>query len=101
MIIDKLPFEVPSDPVIMARINRIKEAGGNPFYEFQIPRAILALRQGLGRLMRSASDRGLLAIMDIRLYTKGYGRLFLQSLPQSPVIRTIGEAQAFFLENEE
>ena len=101
VIIDKLPFEVPSDPVIMARINRIKEAGGNPFYEFQIPRAILSLRQGLGRLMRSANDRGLLAIMDIRLYTKGYGRLFLKSLPQSPVIRTIGEAQAFFLENEE
>ena len=98
VIIDKLPFEVPSDPVIMARVNRIKEEGGNPFYDFQIPRAILALRQGLGRLMRSASDRGLLAIMDIRLYTKGYGRLFLKSLPPSPVIRTVAEAAQFFSE---
>lgn len=101
VIIDKLPFEVPSDPVIMARINRIKDEGGNPFFDFQIPRAILALRQGLGRLMRSKSDRGLLAIMDIRLYTKGYGRLFLQSLPQSPIIRTIDEATHFFMESEE
>ncbi len=100
VIIDKLPFEVPSDPVIMARINRIKDEGGNPFYDFQIPRAILALRQGLGRLMRSKSDRGLLAIMDIRLYSKGYGRLFLKSLPQSPIIRTIAEAVDFFMENE-
>lgn len=98
VIIDKLPFEVPSDPVIMARINRIKEEDGNPFYDFQIPRAILALRQGLGRLMRSASDRGLLAIMDIRLFNKGYGRLFLKSLPQSPVIRTTDEATHFFSE---
>ena len=101
VIIDKLPFEVPSDPVIMARINRIKDEGGNPFYDFQIPRAILALRQGLGRLMRSKSDRGLLAIMDIRLYTKGYGRLFLKSLPQSPIIRTIADATHFFMEDEE
>jgi ATP-dependent DNA helicase DinG len=101
VIIDKLPFEVPSDPVIMARINRIKEEGGNPFNDFQIPRAILSLRQGLGRLMRSASDRGMLAVMDIRLYTKGYGRLFLRSLPASPIIRTINEAQAFFSEKEE
>ncbi len=101
VIIDKLPFEVPSDPVIMARINRIKEEDGNPFYDFQIPRAILALRQGLGRLMRSKYDRGLLAIMDIRLYSKGYGRLFLQSLPKSPIIRTVAEANQFFMENEE
>lgn len=101
VIIDKLPFEVPSDPVIMARINRIKEEDGNPFYDFQIPRAILALRQGIGRLMRSASDRGLLAIMDIRLYTKGYGRLFLKSLPPSPVIRTTAEVTQFFSENAE
>lgn len=101
VIIDKLPFEVPSDPIIMARINRIKEEKGNPFYDFQIPRAILALRQGLGRLMRSKNDRGLLAIMDIRLYTKGYGRLFLQSLPKSPIIRTAAAAHNFFMENDE
>ena len=85
----------------MARINRIKEEDGNPFYDFQIPRAILALRQGLGRLMRSRDDCGLLAIMDIRLYSKGYGRLFLQSLPKSPIIRTVAEANQFFMENAE
>jgi len=101
VIIDKLPFEVPSDPVIMARINRIKEENGNPFYDFQVPRAILTLRQGLGRLMRAKNDRGLLAIMDIRLYTKGYGRLFLKSLPPSPIMRNIDEATHFFMESDE
>ncbi|MCK9294089.1 MAG: ATP-dependent DNA helicase [Desulfobulbaceae bacterium] len=98
VIIDKLPFEVPSDPVIMARIDKIKAEGGNPFVDFQIPRAILTLRQGLGRLMRSSTDSGLLAIMDVRLFTKQYGRLFLKSLPDSPVIRTLEEVTRFFQE---
>jgi ATP-dependent DNA helicase DinG len=96
VIIDKLPFEVPSDPVIMARINKIKEEGGNPFYDFQVPRAILTLRQGIGRLMRAASDHGLIAILDIRLFSKGYGRTFRRSLPASPIIRDINEIQPFF-----
>ncbi len=96
VIIDKLPFEVPSDPVIKARINRILEEGGKPFFDFQVPRAILSLRQGVGRLMRSATDRGLLAIMDIRLYNKGYGRIFLSSMPDSPIIRSIKEIKEFF-----
>ncbi|MEW6518528.1 MAG: ATP-dependent DNA helicase [Thermodesulfobacteriota bacterium] len=96
VIIDKLPFEVPSDPVIMARIDKIRAEGGNPFVDFQIPRAILTLRQGLGRLMRSASDSGLLAIMDVRLFTKQYGRIFLKSLPDSPIIRTMDEVHLFF-----
>ncbi len=95
VIIDKLPFEVPSDPVIMARISRIREEGGNPFFDFQTPRAILTLRQGIGRLMRCATDRGLLAIMDVRLFTKQYGRLFLKSLPDSPIIRDLAEAEMF------
>ncbi|MBU4297343.1 MAG: ATP-dependent DNA helicase [Proteobacteria bacterium] len=98
VIIDKLPFEVPSDPVIMARIAKIKDEGGNPFVDFQIPRAILTLRQGLGRLMRSSTDSGLLAIMDVRLFTKRYGRLFLKSLPDSPIIRTLEEVTFFFHE---
>ncbi|NOQ46070.1 MAG: ATP-dependent DNA helicase, partial [Desulfobulbaceae bacterium] len=98
VIIDKLPFEVPSDPVIMARINRIKAGGGNPFFEFQVPRAILGLRQGVGRLMRSAADRGVLAVLDVRLFTKGYGRRFLQSLPPSPVSRDINQVKHFFHE---
>jgi len=96
VIIDKLPFEVPSDPVIMARINKIKEDGGNPFMDFQLPRAVLALRQGVGRLIRTTSDKGLLAILDIRLFTKQYGRLFLKSLPPSPITRTLEDVEAFF-----
>lgn len=96
VIIDKLPFEVPSDPVIMARVEKMKEEGANPFVEFQIPRAILMLRQGVGRLMRTTTDRGLLAILDVRLFTKQYGRLFRQSLPPSPVTRNLPEVQAFF-----
>lgn len=95
VIIDKLPFEVPSDPVIMARIDKIKSEGGNPFFDFQVPRAILSLRQGLGRLMRAASDRGILAVMDIRLYSKGYGGSFRKSLPESPIIRNIDEIHTF------
>ena len=96
VIIDKLPFEVPSDPVIMARINRIKALGGNPFVQFQIPRAILTLRQGVGRLMRTAEDRGVIAILDTRLFTKGYGRQFRQSLPPSPLTRDLEAVAAFF-----
>ena len=97
VIIDKLPFEVPSDPVIMARINRIKALGGNPFNDFQVPRAILTLRQGVGRLMRTAEDRGVIAILDTRLFTKGYGRQFLRSLPPSPVTRELEDVASFFI----
>jgi len=96
VIIDKLPFEVPSDPVIMARINRIREEGGNPFMDFQLPRAILALRQGVGRLMRTSTDKGLLAILDIRLFTKKYGRMFLKSLPPSPLTRNLADVASYF-----
>ena len=96
VIIDKLPFEVPSDPVIQARIQRIQDEGGKPFFSFQVPRAILTLRQGVGRLMRSASDRGIIAIMDVRLFGKGYGRTFLKSMPPSPVTRNIREIETFF-----
>ncbi|MFZ5775734.1 MAG: ATP-dependent DNA helicase [Thermodesulfobacteriota bacterium] len=96
VIIDKLPFEVPTDPVIMARMERIRNSGGNPFFDFQVPRAILSLRQGVGRLMRSSTDRGVLAICDVRLFTKQYGRLFLQSLPPSPVCRDLDTVADFF-----
>ena len=96
VIIDKIPFEVPSDPVIMARINQIKATGGNPFTDFQIPRAILSLRQGVGRLMRSSTDRGVMAILDVRLFTKGYGGHFLKSLPASPLTRDREDVKTFF-----
>lgn len=100
VIIDKLPFEVPSDPVIMARMNRIKALGKNAFVEFQLPRAILTLRQGVGRLMRTADDSGVIAILDTRLFTKGYGRQFLKSLPPSPLTRDLSEVAAFFTHAE-
>jgi len=98
VIIEKLPFEVPSDPVIQARIERINEDGGKPFFDFQVPRAILTLRQGVGRLMRSTSDRGVIAIMDVRLIKKGYGRVFLKSLPPSPIVREMSEIENFYAE---
>lgn len=96
VIIDKLPFEVPTDPVIMARMNRIRAHGGNPFFDFQVPRAVLGLRQGVGRLMRCSSDRGVIAVLDVRLYTKGYGRHFLKSMPPSPVCRDLETVKTFF-----
>lgn len=101
VIIDKLPFEVPSDPVIMARMNRIKARGGNPFYEFQVPRAILTLRQGVGRLMRTSGDHGVMAILDVRLFSKGYGRRFRSSLPPSPLVRNAKEVENFFEQGNE
>jgi ATP-dependent DNA helicase DinG len=96
VIIDKLPFEVPSDPVLQARIQAITEAGGKPFFDFQVPRAILTLRQGVGRLMRAATDSGVIAIMDVRLFTKGYGRSFRASLPPSPIVRDLAAVRDFF-----
>ncbi|MCI5142376.1 MAG: ATP-dependent DNA helicase, partial [Candidatus Electrothrix sp. ATG1] len=96
VIIDKLPFEVPSDPVIMARMERIKAAGGNPFMEFQIPRAILTLRQGVGRLMRRADDQGVMAILDVRLFSKFYGRRFRAGLPDAPISRAVSDVKKFF-----
>jgi ATP-dependent DNA helicase DinG len=98
VIIDKLPFEVPSDPVVQARVAAISATGGKPFFEFQVPRAVLSLRQGVGRLMRTSTDRGLIAIMDVRLYTKGYGRIFLASLPPSPLVRSMEPVERFFQE---
>jgi ATP-dependent DNA helicase DinG len=96
VIIDKLPFEVPSDPVLQARIRTISDNGGNAFFDLQVPRAILSLRQGVGRLMRSATDRGVIAILDVRLFSKGYGRTFLKSLPPAPVVRSLQELSRFF-----
>jgi ATP-dependent DNA helicase DinG len=85
VVIDKLPFAVPNDPVVSARINRINESGGNAFYDYQIPAATILLKQGVGRLIRSRADRGILAILDKRLVTKSYGRVFLESLPPAPL----------------
>ena len=86
VIIDKLPFQVPSDPLVQARIRQIKEAGGNAFADYQVPAAILRLKQGFGRLIRSRNDRGILAILDSRLRTRGYGKLFMASLPDYAIV---------------
>jgi ATP-dependent DNA helicase DinG len=95
VIIDKLPFASPGEPVMAARIEAIRARGGEPFDEYQVPLAILALRQGLGRLIRHRRDRGILAVLDPRLRTKGYGRRFLASLPSAPVVHDLDAVSAF------
>ena len=84
--IDKLPFASPDDPLLKARLEGIRRRGGNPFFEYQLPQAVLALKQGVGRLIRDFEDFGVIVIGDPRLKTKPYGRVFLQALPPSPVI---------------
>ena len=91
VIIDKLPFAVPTDPIVAARQRYIEDSGGSSFYQYSVPQAIIALKQGLGRLIRSTTDRGVLAILDPRLRTKGYGRTFLQSLPPCRVTSRIDD----------
>jgi len=94
--IDKLPFAAPDDPLLKARLEGIRRRGGNPFYEYQLPQAVLALKQGVGRLIRDFDDYGVIVIGDPRISTKGYGRVFLDSMPRSPII-TDGAAGAQFL----
>jgi ATP-dependent DNA helicase DinG len=96
VVIDKLPFASPGDPVTSARIDAINARGGDAFVEYQVPLAILSLQQGLGRLIRHRSDRGVLAVLDPRLATMGYGRRFLASLPPAPVTRDLGAVDRFF-----
>ncbi|MEP6546125.1 MAG: ATP-dependent DNA helicase [Gammaproteobacteria bacterium] len=94
--IDKLPFASPDDPLLKARLEGIRRRGGNPFFEYQLPQAVLALKQGVGRLIRDFDDFGVIVIGDPRLKTKAYGRVFLDALPASPVT-TDGAAAAQFL----
>jgi ATP-dependent DNA helicase DinG len=97
VIVDKLPFASPGDPITAARIDAIRARGGDPFGEYQVPLAILALQQGLGRLIRHRRDRGVLAVLDPRLRTKGYGRRFVASLPPAPIVHDLSQVDAFFL----
>jgi len=99
VIIDKLPFAVPTDPVVAARQRHIEEMGGSSFYEYSVPQAIISLKQGLGRLIRSTSDRGVLAVLDPRLRTKVYGQQFLKSLPPCRITSNIDELWSVFEPN--
>lgn len=85
VIIDKLPFAVPTDPIVAARTRFIDESGGNSFFDYSVPSAIITLKQGIGRLIRSKTDRGVIALLDTRLRTKNYGRDFLNSLPKTQI----------------
>ena len=96
VIIDKLPFASPDDPVLQARAAAMEQAGRSPFMEYQLPEAVIALKQGVGRLIRDENDRGVLMLCDPRLLSKGYGRIFLASLPPMPVTRDVEEVERFF-----
>src|SRR6185436_9259523 len=97
VIIDKLPFASPGDPITAARIEHVTAMGGEAFNDYQVPLAILTLLQGLGRLIRHRTDRGVLAVLDPRLRTMGYGRRFLQSLPPAPVTSELDAVAKFFM----
>jgi ATP-dependent DNA helicase DinG len=95
VIVDKLPFAVPSDPIVAARVRALQEDGQNAFAEYQVPKAVLALKQGFGRLIRSRTDRGVLAILDNRIQRMQYGRIFLESLPEYALTQDLAEVARF------
>ncbi len=95
VIIDRLPFAVPTDPVVAARVRQTNEEGGNGFADYQVPQAVIALKQGFGRLIRSEDDYGLLAILDNRLVRKAYGKIFLESLPPYRRTQNVEEVRSF------
>ncbi|MDQ4148124.1 MAG: ATP-dependent DNA helicase, partial [Pseudomonadota bacterium] len=97
VIIDKLPFASPDDPVLQARLAALAASGGNPFMAYQVPRAVIALKQGIGRLIRDENDTGVLMICDSRLMSRSYGRAFLNSLPDMPITSELAEVESFLI----
>ena len=95
VIVDRLPFAVPSDPIVAARVQALQDEGRNPFAEFQVPQAVLALKQGFGRLIRAKTDRGVLALLDTRISRMPYGRIFLGSLPPYRTTQDLAEVGRF------
>lgn len=100
VMIDRLPFASPGDPLLAARLQAIRNAGGNPFRDYQLPQAVLSLKQGVGRLIRDYDDYGVVMICDPRIQTKSYGRVFLRSLPAMPVVRDFAAVREFFCDQE-
>ena len=96
VVVDRLPFDVPADPLVAARVERIRRQGGSPFPQYQLPAAVLDLKQGLGRLIRSRRDTGVLAVLDGRLRRRSYGRVFLESLPPFPVVDSLDQVRRFY-----
>jgi len=95
VIVDRLPFAVPSDPIVAARVRALQDEGRNPFSEFQVPEAVLALKQGFGRLIRAKTDRGVLALLDTRIQRMPYGKIFLESLPRYRRTNDLGDVSRF------
>ena len=96
VLIDKIPFASPGDPVLEARINHLKERGGNPFRTIQIPAAVIQLKQGIGRLIRDTNDSGVLVLCDPRFLSKPYGKVFMRSLPPMPITQQLNDVAQFF-----
>ena len=101
VILESLPFAVPDDPLIAAKSERAERDGGNGFRDVQLPHAALLLKQGFGRLLRSESDRGVVAVLDARLVTKGYGSFLRGSLPNVPVIGSVDEVRTFLAREDD